>query len=368
MDIVRNSRHQAGRIVSLAGVLLATLLPAIAPVVASADTVTERSIALSSSATSKEATYNVVFTSPSNVTSLDLTFCTTPSGTCTTPTGFSAVDAATTTTGYTVATGATVQSVGVDVTTPGTDVDVELTGITNPSEAGVFYARINTYAAAYASHGTAVNSGTVALSATDGFAVGGSVAETMTFCATDNGSTIGSGCTGTLGAPDIDFGTLSTTPVTGTIKTQISTNAVNGAVVSLKSDAVGCGGLVREGSTVSDSDKGCGIPPLTTPNTTSTLSGTAAAEFGLQLGTLGGTTGTTAAIGSSYDTTHYYMGYNSTDESTGVTSTYGDPVYNTSGAPISDGTADLTFGAVASNVTPAGTYKASFNLIATGTF
>lgn len=72
-------------------------------------------------------------------------------------------------------------------------------------------------------------------------------------------------------------------------------------------------------------------------------------------------------VESGYSTTDYFMDWVLGD-GTGVTSPYGDPIYNTNDAPVNVGKTNLTFGANISNVTPAGNYSASMSLIATGKF
>jgi hypothetical protein len=142
----------------------------------------------------------------------------------------------------------------------------------------------------------------------------------------------------------------------GTIYSQISTNASGGAVVNLKSNATGCGGLIRAGA-----PSECDISPITTAGAISS----GAAQFGLKLANITNGSGTINPV-ANYNTTTYFMNY--VDGNTGVTSTYGDPIYNTDDKPVSDGSVDLTFGANVSNDTPAGTYSATLSLIATGKF
>ena len=57
-----------------------------------------------------------------------------------------------------------------------------------------------------------------------------------------------------------------------------------------------------------------------------------------------------------------------TDNSTGVTSTYGSPFLNTAGAKANNMNMQLTFGASTNASVPAGNYSADLSLIATGTF
>jgi hypothetical protein len=372
MRSLRILNRRAGSIIAAATMVFATMVPGLV----SAATVTSRSIALSNSTKAVTGvTYHVVFTSPSSTKDFVLDFCSTAAlnTTCTPPVGLDVTTATTATSGYSVADiGA--NTTAVTKTSAGTSIDMELTGVTNPSAAGVFYARITTYAAAHdytdATHlGTSVDDGSVAMSATDGFGVSGRALETLTFCAARSDDTISTGCTGTLHSPSITLGTggiIGTALETGVVKTQISTNATGGAVVSLKNSATGCGGLVRQGADTNA--HGCGIAPLTSAGAI----GSGAAKFGLKLGNLGGASSTTTKAFGSYNTTNYYMGYVSGDAS-GVTGPYGDPIYKTSvngtdDGPVSDGTADLTFGANISAITPAGSYSAALNLIATGTF
>jgi hypothetical protein len=61
------------------------------------------------------------------------------------------------------------------------------------------------------------------------------------------------------------------------------------------------------------------------------------------------------------------MNYVSGD-ATGVTSTYGDPILNTAGAPANNQNMPLTFAASINNNTPAGDYSATLGLIASGTY
>lgn len=382
MNSFRIFNRRAGSVLGVATLVMANLLPGLV----AAATITGRSITLSSSVKDvASATYRVQFDAAHDATGAFIVdFCTDPTigASCTAPDGIDVSEVDTSGDDTVTPLGVSTNTVKVVLDTPvddGDPVDVELTGIHNPSDTGAFYARIITYtdstdAGTYVADdpdnggdNTHLDDGSVAMSITDGFNVNGSVQETMTFCASGDGgsgSPITSGCGGSLESPNLTLGTngiLDTPLSTGTVYTQISTNAAHGAVVSLKSDATGCGGLIRDGAdTHAD---GCGIAPITSAG--AIASGDA--KFGLKLGNLGGASSTTTVAVGSYNTTNYFMGYVNGDAS-GVTSPYGDQIYNTGGDPVSDGTADLTFGANRSNLTPAGTYKASFSLIATGTF
>lgn len=245
-------------------------------------------------------------------------------------------------------------------------VSVELTGITNPYDPGTLYARIVTYADATAAGayqsgtpGTYLDDGAVTLSISDGVAVGGAVLESLEFCA--SGSAFGgSGCAGTLTNPNMDFGGetgLTSSLSTASVYTRISTNAASGAVISLKNNLMGCGGLGRYGDPMD-----CGITPLTTAGPITS----GAAKFGLKFGTITGGTGGITPAGS-YSQSDYFMHF-VTGDSSGVTSFAGDPIYATNDAPLSGGEAELIFGANSSPTTPAGDYSATLGLLATGKF
>lgn len=248
----------------------------------------------------------------------------------------------------------------------GDTVTVELTGITNPYDPGVLYARIVTYdsgtqAAAYQPSvpGTHLDDGAVALTIIDGVAVGGSVLESLEFCS--SGSVLdGSGCAGTLTPPDLALGGengLGLELAISSVFTEISTNAATGAVISLKSSAYGCGGLVRR-----EDPSQCDIAPQTTPGPIPS----GVARFGMKLGLVENGTGAVVPAGN-YSTSDYFLNYVNGGAS-GVTSAYGDPIYTTSGAPLSGGRAELVFGANRGTNTPAGSYGAELNLLATGKF
>lgn len=372
MNSLKISARRAGSVFAAAALVLATALPGLA----SAATVTERSIELSSSTKSATGTvYNVKFKSQTASTdAFIVNFCTTAAiGTaCTAPTGM-AIPSIGTTSAHTVTKvdDNTVKVVLNASAGVGTDVEADITGVTNPSTVGVMYARIVTYDTSAAADsytdtapGTHFDDGSVALSITDGFGVNGAVLETMTFCAS-NAAIVQADCTGTT-PPNVVLGAggvLTTDLSTGTVYTQISTNAVGGAVVNLKSNTVGCGGLARAGAATFAA--GCGITPAKGVGDTAIPIAASDAKFGMLLSNLTATTG--SIVGTSpYEDTNYYMNYVSGD-ATGVTSPYGDPIYSTTG-PVNAGKADLTFGANISNVTPAGNYSANFSLIATGKF
>lgn len=378
MRSFRIFNRRAGALFAAVGLAFATLVPAMV----SAATVTERSVELSSSTKSNASDYKVSFKAATDGTGAAVVdFCTTPNigSACTTPTDFAIGTLTSPTSGYTV-TKLDTNTAKVEKTVAANEGDAltfELSGITNPSVKGTIYARIVTY-----TDGTGTNfgytaaddldngggskkhldDGSVAISITDGFDVSGRVLETMVFCA--SGAALSATDCSDATAPSVTLGSggiLDTTLSEGTVYTLVSTNAASGAVVNLKSNTIGCGGLSRVGADTFAN--GCGITPLT--GTAGPIN-TGDAKFGVKLSTPTATTGQ-VNVESGYSTSNYFMNWVSGD-ATGVTSPYGDPIYNTNSAPINVGKTNLTFGANISNVTPAGNYSASMSLIATGKF
>lgn len=355
------------------------IAPALMPMLASADQLTERSITLSSSSASATGVnYSVEFTPEQSAVAFVVDFCSnTPliGEDCTAPTNFSLSAAEAATAGFTssVLDANTIQITGAVADTGNLTVEIE--GVDNPTVSGLMYARIVTYsdadsAALYESNNIgqdSVDTGSVAVSINDSIGVSGAVLESITFCV--SGVEIGENCADTeapvlvLGEQVGDAVALSADEVSsGQIYTQISTNASSGAIIRLKSSAEGCGGLMRAGAPTA-----CDILPAM-------RDGVAAgqARFGL-MAIPGADSGDNAngvfqVIGSSgYNDTTYALNYTIGDAS-GVTSTYGDPFLDTAGEPANNKNVVLTFGASMNNSTPAGLYSADLSLIATGKF
>jgi len=271
--------------------------------------------------------------------------------------------------------------------TAGNAVTVDITGMHNPTAAGTMYARVVTYtdatdAAGYTSAnpdvvGDHLDNGGVAVSVTDTVGVSGAVLESMIFCAAN--AAITKDCTNaSSNLPTVKLGTTvgdstvidSSDTYEGTVYTQISTNAVSGATVYLKSNTTGCGGLAREGA--ASFAAGCGIKPALAAGIND-----GDALFGVKTGTAAAAadattpSGTVRAYdsgsGAYYSDSVFKMNWVSGD-ATGVTSPYGDPFLDTNGAPVNNMGMPITFGASASNTTPAGKYSADLSLIATGKF
>jgi len=357
------------------------------PIFASAAQVTDRSIALtSSSASATSVTYTVNFTSAAAAGAFVVDFCSNSpviGDTCTAPTGFDASSAASTTSGFTDVTGATSQFVVAGTVGATTAITVDVTGIDNPTVSGPLYARIVTYdtkahALLYSSTDptdgstiTPIDQGGIAMQINDTVGVSGVVMETMTFCVA--GGVISQDCNLTSNtAPILKLGEtvgstkalISTAISTGTIYTQISTNARTGAIISIKSNAAGCGGLLLAGDPTH-----CYIQPALTGGITA-----GQAKFGVKTGTAVATVGDSDANGtlepvsaSGYNASTYALNYISGD-ATGVTSIYGDPFLDTASGPINNMNMPITFGASVNNSTPAGTYSADLGMVATGKF
>lgn len=369
MDIVKSYFSRSRHTFAVFGALFALVAATLLPTLASAAALTERSIQLSSSITgATNVTYTVNFTATTAATAFTVEFCSNSplaSDACTAPGGFDATAAASATTGFTTVTGSTNSITDTGTIAANANVSVAFTGINNPTTAGTLYARIST---------TGGDNGGVAMNINDGVNVSGSVMESMTFCASsDNLSQAAyANCKGTPSAPSLKLGqTVGSTVAldagdisTGTIYTQVSTNAQHGAVVSIKSGSLTCGGLLLAGDSTD-----CYIPAT---NVTDLAAGTAG--IGIKTGTSVVTSGVTGTPGtlepvsaSGYNTSTYRLNY-AANNSTGVTSTYGDPILDTASAPVNSMNMPLTFGATVSSTTPAGNYSADYSMIATGTF
>lgn len=372
--------RQVGLFAAAGALLLALVLPSI---VAAAQ-LAQRSIALSSSSVSAtNVSYTVNFTPAANALAFVVDFCAnTPliGETCTTPTGFSASGADN---GGTISALDTNTLVVSSTLVNGTPTSVVLAGINNPTVVGTMYARIVTYntvvnAGLYNSGQTAsqdanrVDEGGAAISITNSIGVSGAVLESLTFCVSGLNN-IGAGCTptsGSLTAPTLklgeavgsQFALVPGTVSSGSIYTQLSTNASSGAVVSLKSSTLGCGGLLRFGANPTTQ---CDIKPAVTGDVT-----TASAKFGVKTSTatgVGANANGTLVPSSGYSNATYALNW-LVGDATGITSTYGDPFLNTNSLPANNQNMTLTFGASVTNDTPAGLYSADLSLIATGKF
>lgn len=343
---------------------------------ASAAQVTSRSIKMSdSNASAGSVKYQVGFTAPSNATikGIVVDFCDgSPiiGDSCSAPAGFSlgtpTVDTSTVpntglTGTWTVATANTARTLELTNATGtalnNTAVIFTVSGITNPNTSNhSFYARILTYtttagATSYAAgtEGAYTDYGGVALSTGTVINITARVMETLSFCVyaaagvcntNDPSITIGH----TVGsAVIIDNNNIDTADV----NFSLATNAQSGAAVNIKGDTL------KSGSNDINA-------PASATTATTFAAGTE--NFGVRVSTSG--TNITAAGPYNGGANAYGFYTSATD---GTTSTYGDLLCTLSG-PTNSSISTLTFAATAGNTTPAGTYTASEQLIATGTF
>jgi len=366
--------------------LVMALVFGVLPSVASAASLTNRSVEITSaSASATGVEYTIGFTTSAAAAAVTVEFCSDSpiiGDTCTAPGGFSVASAGTSGTGNTVQALTTPENngitwIGASSLSAGAN-SIVLTNVTNPSASGVMYIRVVTYdssahAEAYASTAigaNAIDSGAAAVSINDTVGVSADVLETLNFCV--SGNTIAKDCDTdgtstalTLGEDNSGVTALSQDAVsTGDIYVQLSTNALSGAVVRLKTSAVGCGGLVRSGD-----PSACDIGPA--------LDGgiePGDAKFGVKTTTATASASATDATGtlqpvadSDYGNSAYGLNWVSGD-ATGVTSTYGDPFLDTDSSPVNNMNMHLIFGASISNVTPAGHYSVDVSLVATGKY
>lgn len=395
--------------------------PAFMPKMVSAAQLTSRSVTLSDSGQSggtittgvgsgTNVTYQFTFTTSQTAQSMVIDFCaTTPimADTCTAPAGMNAASAALvgvtgniTSPGWTVtATASQVKlAMGTGTAAAAGVQKFNLTGITNPASVlvggvskpvGTFFARMYTYAdttyggttTAYVSPtslGDYKDYGGIALSTNQIISITARVLEQLTFCvsgANQSTWTTTSDCTDTQAAvsPALVLGhgtptaTLDSSAVdTGTVYSQLSTNASSGVTVAMRNSNTVCGGLSADGGTT------CGIPAVNGGAGTPLAITAGTAAFGLYVanGTAGpGGTGTLTADPNYNNgtTTAYGMDTETVTDAGSVTGTFGDRVaYTTApGYRLND---SYTFAATASLTTPAGIYTANMDLIATGTF
>lgn len=266
----------------------------------------------------------------------------------------------------------------------GTAYTFAITGVTNPSDLGTFYGRLITYdnttaPAAYdhnmpGASATYQDYGGFALSTAEVIDVTAKVQETLTFCI--SGPTVAptgpSDCTDTT-TPAIILGhgtnnTLDSSAVdTNDIWSYVSTNALHGVTIRMHNSNA-CGGLSTDGGTT------CNIPAINSGASAPSAFITNTAGFGMFCENSIAQTGDSVDCDAAYrDSSHntfptdVYYGMDSTTSGENVTDTYGDTV-TAADSPTSGAKNKYIFGATASDTTPAGIYKASLAMIATGTF
>ncbi len=431
-------------------ILLGTVTPAVVPAFASADNqLTGRAVTMSNAskgsvADGQNVTYTIKFTTAGSGTrtNVSVQFCSnspliTAGNLCTAPAGMNLnlADAAALggTPGATVDTthhGANFFDATSTVATGANSIIVS--GVTNPTSTGVFYARIVVWSGSTAdsvtgsstgsdvdtSNPAVVDDGSVALSISNEIGVQAAVLESLTFCvrgdagntdhtsgndsadtagylasaSSTNAPTANCGAGTTLADPSVKLGqwngtvqALDTTNVSYNLDwAQLNTNASNGAVVYLKSN-LACAGLSRNAGT----DSCAGIPSSDAVGTAGEA-GTGAltagtSGFGFSFGAAQAPASSSLVgninVNGNYSSHYAQLGGSSAAVSglTGnqtadnglpqdTTSAYGGFVFNSRGAPVSGANVPFALGAAISNNTPAGLYQAKYSLIAVGTF
>jgi hypothetical protein len=157
---------------------------------------------------------------------------------------------------------------------------------------------------------------------------------------------------------------------TGTINSQLSTNATNGAVVRMRNSNLTCGGLSADNGTT------CAIPAINAGAGAASAMTAGTAAFGLfvsasTLGTNG--IGSLTPAAAYHNATHVtvpgdvWYGMDTGTANNNVTSTFGSTLCSTT-SPVYRVNNSYTFAATAALTTPAGIYTANLSMIATGTF
>ena len=242
-------------------------------------------------------------------------------------------------------------------------VTFTLTTVTNPTtDNHSFYARIFTYTSTTTGYttGGAGNEGSyteyggIAMSTGRVINITARVQETLAFCvyADDNGTGPGTGTCGddpsfTLGHSVGTSTVIDSSQVDAkTVDFSLSTNANGGVAIRMKGDTL------KSGLNDIDPKNPAGSIAAGTEN------------FGFYIST----PGTNIVADNSYGTASTaYQLINTGGGAGDVTTTYGGQFAHLS-TPTTGSITKLTFGATASPTTPAGTYTASEQLIATGTF
>jgi hypothetical protein len=382
MHPVHKTIHKIHRI-SMAALVLSCLVAIGLSMVAKtqralADQVTIRSIKMSDSIASDtgvkySASFNISNAYGGNMKSYIIDFCQEsplPGDICTAPAGLdfsSAVASGGDTSTWTIATTAS-QIKASDPTgiAGGSNVTLELSGVTNSSVVGTFYARIYTFNndtfgtySGPTAPGNYVDFGGDALSTSNTLALNAYVQEEITFCV--SGALMGNGCSGETpanlvighGIPPIVDGSQVDTAAA---YMQTTTNASNGAAIRMKSSN-NCGGLSSDGGLT------CPVPPA--GNSAITFNpGTA--DFGANVAPSSGGIGVVTPTSPYNQNTSNKFAMVMTP-GTGVTSTYGSQIAD-SGTGCSNVNNAIIFAAAASNITAADTYNATLELIATGTY
>ncbi|HUO62030.1 MAG TPA: hypothetical protein VMT96_01080 [Candidatus Bathyarchaeia archaeon] len=286
------------------------------------------------------------------VKSVDVSFCTSLTGSCSTPSGFSASSSTLaqqpsglgSASGWSVNT-ATTGSLRIvnasNSTTPSGAVSIKWSNVHNPTATNTtFYAVITTYSDS--SWTNALDTGNVALSTSQQVQVALDVHETLTFC---TGTSItGQNC-GTISGTQVNLGDGSPSSTSsGTSVFAASTNAAHGYTVSVNGNTLTSGSdtitalAANAASSVGTSQYGLNLVSNTTPTVGSNVSGTG-----------------TAAAASNYNTTNSYrFGTGETVASVN--------------APTNGNTFTVSYIANIAGTTPPGHYTSNLKYVATANF
>ncbi|MDB5179630.1 MAG: hypothetical protein JWN12_262 [Candidatus Saccharibacteria bacterium] len=338
-------------------ILVVAAAPALAIAgVADAAQMTGRSVTLSTSAPAATGVTYALSTAAlpttTAVKSLQIQFCTTPSGACTTPSGFSASSStlASQPTGLGAATGWTVNAATAgslrivnasNATTTSGAVTTTWNGVVNPTATNTtFYGIITTYSDA--AWTTPLDSGTVALSTATQIQVALTVGEALTFCA--GTSITGQNC-GTIAGNIVSLGNGSTTATaSGTSVLAASTNATSGYSITVNGATLTSGAntitALASGaaSTVGTKQFGLNLVNNSTPSVGTAVSGTG-----------------TGGAATNYGTTNTFR------FGTGET-------IATVGVPTNANTYTVSYIANVDGVTPPGSYASNLTYIATANY
>ncbi len=316
-----------------------------------AATITSRNVNISDSRTSATGvTYDFAgTTSASNTKCIQMQFCTTGSGTCTTPTGLSTTSATKVTSGWNVFNQAswtianpsngTIQLTYSTGENGGTNSSWVVGNITNPSSAGSYYVRINTYSNADCTGD--LDSGVVMFAVLSGISVTASIGETLSFSASDYAIGLGT-WTGT----EVRWATADEQGATSEqgngypTQLTLSTNASGGTTITIHD--------VGNGSGSAGLYNGSNLIPAAAANSIT-----------------GGTAGY-AVYGKNASSLTIATGFNG-GSSTGVLSTSAQ-TFATAGGAVSSATVDVQPKAAISSTTQPGSYSDTLIFIATPTY
>ncbi|HET8709088.1 MAG TPA: hypothetical protein VFL85_02285 [Candidatus Saccharimonadales bacterium] len=221
----------------------------------------DRSVQLSDSRQSATGDYTLRFSLPGSemLGSIELQFCADSplfDQPCAVPTGFDISGAAlsnqTGETGFTMSS-ATTANVLVLTRTPATttaaSVSYTLTGVTNPSAAGTFYGRLQTFASADASGAENAHGG-LAFSINPALQVTATVPPYLLFC---GGAQIDGFDCGTATGNYVNFGNLkSNTTATATTQLLAATNAKSGYAIRVSGTTLTSGNNIIQAMTSTD--------------------------------------------------------------------------------------------------------------------